>query len=347
MRNSDNDLVLEDEPEMTTIDERLSKLSLIARNVTIRLSSGSPTKRGSISGKTPHNTNQREQHGDGIGNKTKVTNFEKINTMRKNDMCSCTVSRVNETTEEIEVVEMRTSCLEGADADEKGSNESNTTFFKCNSRTCPSKEPVTTDSASKDTTTQYENGKEHCASRCDGSLNSQSNNGRKFHELNTKNVSSEKAIKIENCSLPKHRTPSRKNAGQSSNVSPRVPIGAVRRKKSMKLGERSLARKKSFLKKGDGLAARRQHIKRRKTNNCCEEETTDSGMTDIGHTRKKMFLRMPRRLDDTNCSFLLLRNKKYQNKMLHCDRSMTGNSSSGSRRQWSENGVQVIYSNLK
>ncbi len=109
----------------------------------------------------------------------------------------------------------------------------------------------------------------------------------------------------------------------------------------MKLGERSvLVRRKSFLKKGDGLAARRQF--KMKTKATGGGKMMESGVNEKqADTRGKASLHMPARKDKTNSTFLLTRNRKLLNKASVCEGSETVKSSSRSRRQWSENGLQV------
>jgi hypothetical protein len=330
MANSDQNTSHEAENGEEKVDERLSKLSLIARNVTLRLST--TTKRGTISRKVAGKT------------KESLVNSKNAKTLHKiggADLRSTNVDPIKPT-EESEPTEIENDCSESSSAKTETNNWGTSFLIKQLSTTeemgeqneqC--KNEVVKDKVEcSDCEKQAEPSAHNCNKRL---LNSETNNTRTSpltELLTAERKSPRKSNETQKCNSPKQTSPA-KNLDQTSTVKPRLPFATIRRRKSMKLGERSLVRKKSFLKKGDGLSARKQLTRQAKTRSTGAEITMEK-------TRDKMFLRMPGKKDKTNSTFLLTRQRKLPNKDTACESSETTKSSFRTRRQWSENGVQVI-----
>ena len=333
------------------IDERLSKLSLIARNVTLRLST--TTTRRNISKKVAEKTNPKEP----LERSKKVANAKPATKIRDADLHSKNV-HLTKLTKESEATENKNDCLEismECEKETKSSLKTETSNSETNflieqlsttqemgeqSKQCPI-EMVENQVECSDCQEEAEPTAHNCSKR---SPNSQTNNTRSSpltKRLTTAKDSPKKSPETtKKCSSPKQISASRKNPGQTSSGKPSIPFRAIRRRKSMKLSERSLVRKKSFLKKGDGLAVRRQRAKQMKTRDsgkameCCAEKQIED--------REQTLLCMPGKKDKTNSTFLLTRHKKLLNTTTACEGSETAKSSARLRRQWSENSVQVI-----
>lgn len=98
---------------------------------------------------------------------------------------------------------------------------------------------------------------------------------------------------------PKHSTSHRVNSKEPQTTKPKIHIGTARRRNSMKLGERVLVRKKSFLRKGDGMIARRakqiketrkDNLKKKKTNSnatCSSTAGSSSNLNVIFYLKNK------------------------------------------------------------
>ena len=359
MSHSDKNASHEAERVEANVDERLSKLSLIARNVTLRLSSPATTKRGSISKKVAGNTQHDANAKESLANSKKIAHVKTLNKVRSADLRSTSVDLTN-MTKETEAKEIENDCSESSIQIGK-ETESSPKAKPSNSRASLLTEQLTTDETfsedskqSQQHKTEVEESHVECSDcpkqaeqdthNCKHSSNTQTNNTRIPHlteQLITNKIPPKKSNETEKGDSPKETISSRKIPGQTSSVKPRIPFRAIRRRKSTKLGERSvLVRRKSFLKKGDGLAARRQF--KMKTNATGGGKMMESGVNEKqADTRGKASLRMPGRKDKTNSTFLLTRNRKLLNKASVCEGSETVKSSSRSRRQWSENGLQV------
>lgn len=363
MSNSDHDAC--HEPEVTKVDERLSKLSLIARNVTLRLSSQTTTRRGNISRKVtekiPHNPKEPVEDS-----KKKVANVKTLNKMKNADLCSTSVD-LTSMSKETEVVGNKNDCSGSSmqiEKDTQSSPKVKTSISRTSLLTEQSNTEITSLEQNSQQSNKYatevveiETECSECPKQveqvtqhnCKIQPNTQTNNTKTSQlteQLITEKVSPKKSNETEKCNSTKQKSPaSRKIPGQMSSGKSRIPFGAIRRRKSMKLGERSLVRRKSFLKKGDGLAARKQINKKIKTNDTEGGEMMESYPNEKQQTddKGKTSLRMPGRKDNTNGTFLLTRNKKFLNKAPVCDGSKTMKSSFRSRRQWNENGVQVTF----
>ncbi|CAB4023081.1 Hypothetical predicted protein [Paramuricea clavata] len=363
MSNPDHDACHGPEPEVRKVDERLSKLSLIARNVTLRLSSQTTTRRGNISRKVtekvPHNPKEPVEDS-----KKKVANVKTLNKIKNADLCSTSVD-LTSMSKETEVVGSKNDCS-GSSMQIEKDTQSSPKVKTSISRTSLLTEQFKTEITSPDENSQQSNkyrtevvGIQTECSECPKQVeqvtrqnckiqpNTQTNNTKTSQlaeQLITEKVSPKKSNETQKCNSPKQTSPaSRKIPGQMSSGKSRIPFGAIRRRKSMKLGERSLVRRKSFLKKGDGLAARKQINKKIKTNDTESGEMMESYPNEKQQTddKGKTSLRMPGRRDNTNGTFLLTRNKKFLNKAPACDGSKTMKSSFRSRRQWNENGAQT------
>ena len=364
MSNSDQDANHETKPEQPKIDERLSKLSLIARNVTLRLSSPTNTKHGKMSrkftGKESRTDINPVEKSNGEVAKLKTLSLNKI---RHGDLRSTSAHSSN-VNQDAQAVENRNSCSQSSIRSEKCTHRSP------KARTCTLKSNPLTDTSNKEKvlpanykqsqkqkiekgenlSESYECAKQigKVTNNCDEPPNSRIISASCLtgqFEIAEK-VSPKRLDEVQNHNLSK-RMPSRKIAGQTSSVKPRIAFGPIQRRKSMKLGERSLARKKSFLKKGDGLAAKRRYL----TEQTKADDTGERKATSTSEEKRKdndiirRFPRMPGRKDNTNCTFLLTRNRKLLNKAINpvLDGNKSANSFPRSRRQWNENSVQVIF----
>ena len=329
MADSDQNTSHEAENGEEKVDERLSKLSLIARNVTLRLST--TTKRGTISRKVVGKTKES------LVNSKKVANAKTQHKIGGADLRSTNVDPTKPT-EKSEPTEIENDCSESSSTKTE-TNNSGTSFLIKQLSTSEEMGEENEQCKNEVVKDQVEcsdcESSAHNCSKC--LLNTKTNNTRisPLTELLTaERKSPRKSNETQKYNSPKQTSPA-KNLDQTSTVKPRLPFATIRRRKSMKLGERSLVRKKSFLKKGDGLSARKQLTRQAKTRSTGAEITMEN-------TRDKMFLRMPGKKDKTNSTFLLTRQRKLPNKDTACESSETTKSSFRTRRQWSENGVQVI-----
>ena len=366
MSNSDHDVKHEAEAEQPKIDERLSKLSLIARNVTLRLSSPTTTKHRKNSRrfteKEPRNISPVEKRKKEVAN-LKTLSLNKIGNA---DFCSTSALSSN-ITKHAQTVGNKHNCSLSSMRSEKDSQRS-PKARTCTSKSSPPSEKPGEEKVLLESSKQSK--KHKIELKEDPENQTESTNCMKQVEPITHNceelpisktdtvsasrlteqfkfvetVSPKKPDEIEKRNSLKRTTSSRKISGQTTSGKPRIAFGPIQRRKSMKLGERSLVRKKSFLKKGDGLAARRKQLTKqinanntggREMRSCSEEKRKDNG--------SNTFLRMPERKDNRNCTFLLTRNKKLVNKASVLSGNITTNSIPRSRRQWNENGVQVIF----
>ena len=334
------------------IDERLSKLSLIARNVTLRLST--TTTRRNISKKVTEKTNPKEPL-----ERSKVANAKPATKIRDVDLYSKNADRTK-LTKESEATENKNDCLEISmkfKKETKSSLKTETSNSETNflieqlsttqemgeqSKQCPI-EMVENQVECSDCQEEAEPTAHNCSKR---SPNTQTNNTRSSpltKRLTAEKDSPKKSPETtKKCSSLKQISASRKNPGQTSSGKPSIPFGAIRRRKSMKLSERSLVRKKSFLKKGDGLAVKRQRAKQMKTRDSGGGKAMESSAEKQIEDREQTLSCMPGKKDKTNSTFLLTRHKKLLNTTTACDGSETAKSSARLRRQWSENSVQVI-----
>ena len=334
------------------VDERLSKLSLIARNVTLRLST--TTTRRNISKKVAGETNPK----DLLKHSKKVANAKPANKIRDADLRS-TNADLTKMTKESEATGNKTVCSEisiKSKKETKSSLKTETSNSETNfmteqlstaqemgeqSEECPI-EMVENQVKCLDFQREVEPTAHNCSKR---SPNTQTNNTRTSpltKRLTTEKNSPKKSHETtKKCSSPKQIWASRKISGQTSGGKPSISFGAVGRRKSMKLGERSLIRKKSFLMKGDGLSARRQLAKQMKTRDSWGGEAMESSAEKQVDDGEQTLLCMPGKMDKTNSTFLLTRRKKLLNNATACEGSETAKSSARLRRQWSENSVQT------
>ena len=364
MSNSDQNVHHEAEPEQPKIDERLSKLSLIARNVTLRLSSPTNTKHGKISRKF---TGKESRTDINLVEKSKgeVANLKtlSLNKIKHGDMRSTSAHSSN-INQDAQAMENRNNCSQISMRSEKYTHsppKARTCTLKSSSLTDTSNKgnvlPVNCKQSQKQKVEKGENLSESyvCAKQvgkvthnCEeppnsGTISASCLTGQ--FEIAEK-VSPKRLDEVQHHNSCK-RMPSRKITGQTSSVKPRIAFGPIQRRKSMKLGERSLVRKKSFLKKGDGLAAKGRYLTKR----IKADDTGERKMTSTSEEKYKdnnsirRFPRMPGRKDNTNSTFLLTRNRKLLNKAINpvLDGNKSANSFPRSRRQWNESSVQVIF----
>lgn len=120
----------------------------------------------------------------------------------------------------------------------------------------------------------------------------------------TEKIFEDTSKETQKCTPAKH-TSCCKTPGQTSIPKPRIPFGTIRRKKSMKLGERALVRRKSFLKKGNGIIAKKKLVKQMNTDDTGSEESSKVKCQDALCDKGKTPLRMPARKDRSNSTFLL------------------------------------------
>ena len=263
---------------MTKVDERLAALSSIARDVTLRLTNPTHTKRGKHAPKiacknTATNVNRKEPSG----NKKNV----KASSNGNDDLCETSVNTKHVIQEEEKVVNRneRSESPKQFVEDKHDFESSEMSPI----RTSHFAELITTSTRKTilvlPNSKQNENCKtevlgkldecskrskkvEQIACNCGGSPNVQTNHSR----TSLKDQKITKMLSLANesnvsqkCSSPKRTMSSQKNSVEGSSVKPKIPFGAIRRRKSVKLGrERTFVRRKSFLKKGDGFCARRQ-----------------------------------------------------------------------------------------
>ncbi len=113
MSHSDQNASHEAERVEANVDERLSKLSLIARNVTLRLSSPATTKRGSICKKVAGNTQHDADAKESLANSKKIAHVKTLNKVRSADLRSTSVDLTNRT-KEIEAKQIENDCSESS-----------------------------------------------------------------------------------------------------------------------------------------------------------------------------------------------------------------------------------------
>ena len=345
MSNSNGSANSEAEPVIAKVDERLSKLSVIARNVTLRLTRQTrAAKRSNVSGKTTSEPGAKEPHD----NKMMSVGGKIPNKTGNVDLCS-TGFDLTSILKEKEVVGSQSDCSGGSV--EIAKHKQSSSIATRNSSTCLVAELAKVNKLSENLQqpkteavklNQLENPEEaeedihNYTSFSNARTNKIEKTCPLMKESCTQNLSPKKSGEREKCKSPKQAMSFRNK--ETSIVKPRTPLGPIQRRKSMRLRDRSLVRKKSFLKKGDGLAARKQLTVRKKAASSGGEENKNRR----NDNNQQTTLRMPGRNENSNTTFLLSRNNRRLNKSPLCDDSKTAKSSSRCRRQWSENSLQVM-----